>query len=99
MTITTTAPASPLDVARSRWDEASRVTAAYKIVKARRTDRAWKLTGQAGELQAWADVAAAEAQLVEAEAAEVRAWEDVAWQEKAEADARLVKRLRVNGGR
>lgn len=76
-------------VAKSRWDEASRVTAAYKIVLARRRSRAWAAKGQPGEARAWADVDAAEAQLVEAEAAEVRAASDMAWEERTANQRRM----------
>lgn len=82
MTIAPERQVTSYQVAQSRWDEASRVTAAYKIVLRKRQARAWELTGQPGEVQAWADVAEAEAQLIEAEAAEVRASADMAWEER-----------------
>lgn len=99
MKLVTTAPATALEVARSRWDEASRVTAAFKIQRDIRKRRAWELTGKDGELDAWARVGEADRQLDEAEALEVKAWQEVAWAEKAEADQRALKRARVNGGR
>lgn len=99
MKLVTTTPYSALEVARSRWDEASRVTAAYKIQRDIRKRRAWELTGKAGELDAWARVGEAEAQLEAAEALEVKAWQEVAWAEKLQADQRALKRARVNGGR
>lgn len=99
MTSTMTRPVSPLTVAKNRWDEASRMTDAYKIVTATRTRRAYSLHGKPGELQAWADVAEAEGQLEAAEALEVRAWEDVAWQEKRAADAAQLRRARARAER
>lgn len=75
------------------------MTDAYKIVTATRTRRAYALHGQLGELQAWADVADAEAQLAEAERLEVRAWEDVAWQERQEAEAAQLRRDRSRAER
>lgn len=99
MKLVTNTPATALDVARSRWDEASRVTAAYKIQRDVRKRRAWELTGQAGELDAWARVAEADRQLEAAEALEVKAWQEVAWAEKGQADQRTLKRARANSGR
>lgn len=80
---TQTTSTNALTVARSRWNEASRVTDAFKTQKAIRLRRAYQLKGRPGELQAWADVAEVEDQLEAQEAAEVRAWQEVAWLEAA----------------
>lgn len=99
MTNTLTRPVSPLTVAKNRWDEASRVTDAFKNVLKTRTRRAYMLHGQAGELQAWADVSEVETQLAEAERLEVKAWQDVAWEEKRAADQAQLRRARERRGR
>lgn len=81
MTTTLTRPVSPLTVAKNRWDEATRVTEAYKIQLLVRSRRAYASQGKPWELQAWADVAEVEGQLEAAERAEVRASQEVAWEQ------------------
>jgi hypothetical protein len=81
MELVRTAPVSPLTVAKNRYDEASRVTDAFRIQVAARKRRAYSLGGQPGEVEAWARVQEAEAQWAAAEALEVQAQQDAAWQE------------------
>lgn len=99
MTTLTTRPVSPLTVAKNRWDEATRVADAYKIVWKRRLDAAWKLSGQEGETRAWESVAEAEVQLNLAEQAEVKAATDVAWEERKAGLARRAALAREARGR
>jgi hypothetical protein len=82
MTITTGRPTNSYALAQSKWDEASRITQARKIVLQKRQHNAWALTGKPGELEAWASVAEAERELLKAEQDEVLASSDVAWEEK-----------------
>ena len=99
MTQTTSRSVSPLQVAKNRWEEASRVTDAYKNVTNARTRRAYTLHGTPGELQAWANVAEAEAQLEDAQKKEATAWADLAWEERAAAEAAQLRRERTRRGR
>lgn len=86
-----------LDVAKSRWDEATRITDALKIAKAARRRRAELLRGTPGELEAWDRVNEAEALLREAEALEVKASTEVAWQQKSLNEARIVAGYKRRG--
>lgn len=99
MTRTSNAPLTPLEVARSRHEEAGRVTDAWRHVATRHRYTAWEKTGKDGELQAWADVARAEAQVSAAEARERRAWEEVAQLGKEAQEARTLARLKATRGR
>jgi hypothetical protein len=94
---TTTTPA--LDVARSRWDEASRIVQALKIAKSARRRRAELLHGKPGVEDAWDRVNEAEALLTEAEALEHKASIEVAYAERAVNEARLVARYKRSRGR
>jgi len=91
MNLVRTAPISPLAVAQSRWDEASRVTDAFRLQAKIRQRRAWSLTGKPGEVDAWASLREAEGQLAEAEALEIKASKEVAWEEHQANQGRMAR--------
>lgn len=92
-----TSTVSPLTVAKNRYDEASRVTDAFRIQAAVRTRRAHDLAGQPGELEAWARVQEAETQWAVAEAQEVRAQQDAAWHEHQANQRRIAEGYQRRG--